>query len=131
MKANDLRIGNWVKHNSEWCYRGEDVYDFQWNESDWYALGECTLFLENIEPIPLTEEWFLRFEFEKDDFCSAYIRYTLNGLVIIHDLKNNIFLVDNFKNNLVYLKYVHQLQNLYFALTDKELEIKEQLKNRT
>jgi hypothetical protein len=63
---NELRIGNWVEHDDSWCYRGEDVTVFQWETSDWYALGECTLFLESIKPIPLTEEWLVKFGFIKE-----------------------------------------------------------------
>jgi len=126
MKANELRIGNWVKHNSEWCYRGEEVYKFQWNETDWYALGESTLFLENIEPIPLTEEWLIKFGFEKlwyDDNGMKLPYYRLNQNDYVFDLDYE-FCATRDDAGYIYLKSVHQLQNLYFALTGDELEIK-------
>jgi len=83
-----------------------------------------------IEPIPLTEEWLVKFEFELEEkrtyhklinkdteFC-VYIDgeiLELNSLII-------------WQSDAVYvrgiLKYVHQLQNLYFALTGEELTIK-------
>ena len=111
IEANELRIGNYVKHNSEWCYRGEDVYIFKWDVCDWEALGKCTLFVENIEPIQLTEKWLLKFGFSIFENM-----YFIKGLQIWKC--NDMFLCDK---NGIYIKHVHQLQNLYFALTGKEL----------
>ena len=71
-----------------------------------------------IKPIPLTEEWLLKFGFFKKARC--YFLYK--------DLKITVcdgkFYFFTFHFN-VELKYVHQLQNLYFALTGEELTIKE------
>jgi hypothetical protein len=30
--------------------------DFKWEDRDWYAVGECGMDLDDIRPIPLTEE---------------------------------------------------------------------------
>lgn len=114
MKSNELRIGNWV-------------YDkkFKGNIEFKSFFGLCNI--ENnpdaFEPIPLTEEWLLRFGFYKPAYSwigdkfhlSEWDDYPLNWCVAFN--KNNAILVDK-------LKYVHQLQNLYFALTGQELEIK-------
>ena len=89
-----------------------------------------SLFIEYIKPIPLTEKWLLDFGFKvKGDF---YDKGQLS--ILLANLK------DNHPNGRVYYnslaivqsqpKYVHQLQNLYFALTQKELILKEnKLKN--
>lgn len=116
MDAKELRIGNYVEHNSEWSYRNEKGI-IEWSESDWYALGECTLFLENILPIPLTEEWLLKFGFERNILEAKH-----NS--IIYYSENNIGIkgmLGTVKPSVC--KYVHQLQNLYFALTGEELTI--------
>ena len=86
---------------------------------------------KSIGGIPLTEEWLLKFGFER--FRGMYKPFELPGnynpSFQITDEKTN-------GNEIVYLTdcddgrignpilYVHQLQNLYFALTGKELEIK-------
>ena len=114
MKAIELRIGNLVSHNEEWSYHNElRTFEFQFTDSDWYALGESTLFIENIKPIPLTEEWLIKFGFEKRyEDCFEYGKFILNDEFIMMDIDITIK-----------CKHVHQLQNLYFALTGEELKI--------
>jgi hypothetical protein len=82
------------------------------------------------KPIPLTEEWLLKFGFEKDDVFDEFFTY-----LPIHDLCMDklSFRVDEgficyesikYRTLLKHIQYVHSLQNLYFALTNQELEIK-------
>lgn len=70
----------------------------------------------SVDPIPLTEEWVKRsrFKFKKLGFNNLSISVGLIGGEI-H------FVIDRYY---VKLEYVHQLQNLYFALCGEELEIK-------
>jgi len=68
-----------------------------------------------LEPIPLTEEWLLNFGYTKED--SNF--WNLGHIVWEYD--GGVFICN--KNGIT-LKYVHQLQNLYFALTGRELTIK-------
>lgn len=91
-----------------------------------------------LEGIPLTEEWLLKFGFEKvitdtedaygidynlevPDIC--YISYSDDFSCAIYGSeyasKNSIGAVPNWNS----IKYVHGLQNLYFALTGEELTI--------
>ena len=121
MKQQELRIGNWVHHNFKWCYRDHGTsFDFQWDDSDWYALGECTMSLDDVSPIPLTEQWLKDFGFElKEDlftgpgYCIEHEDYFFNI-----DKESMLFGHPQFNTK---IEYVHQLQNLYFALTGKEL----------
>lgn len=76
-----------------------------------------------LEPIELTEEWLLQFGFKKN---SEYIV----GAGICWYFKHPYYkykLSESFRLMLlgIDLKHVHQLQNLYFALTGEELKIKE------
>lgn len=82
-------------------------------------------------PVPLTEEWLLRLGFylndrghEKQygpphDWSPCYIYWD--------KLSGFCFQFENYQLNYedIKVEYVHQLQNLYFSLTGKELEIKE------
>lgn len=137
MKANELRIGNWVKHNpSGWSYRNDDGVIsnygkfnedcFQWEDTDWYALSECTLDIDLIEPIPLTEEWLLKFGFDEDGE-----QFNFKGLsieLIGDDGRWCLYMLDEYHNvesSIALFKHVHQLQNLYFALTGEELTLSE------
>lgn len=70
IQANEIRVGCTFLHKKEWSYRQDKKYlksfYFNWTESDWYALGECTLSLEIVEPIPLDEDILLKCGFELD-----------------------------------------------------------------
>ena len=112
MKANELRIGNWVNNNPR-----DGVITVFSNDKCVirHKAGIDRAFIEELEPIPLTEEWLLKFEFERN-------KYALNSFI-----KNDVIIsTDKFiYMSRTKLKYVHQLQNLYFALTGEELKLKE------
>jgi hypothetical protein len=119
MKIEDIRVGNWVYHNYNWSSRNEGAnpegYYFQIDESDFYADAECRLSIEDdLEGILIDETWLLRFGFRPTD-CALYsygLYFTWNSFT------NSLFL---WKTEVTHIKYVHQLQNLYYALTSSEL----------
>lgn len=129
MDAKELRIGNHVKAIN----RIEEI-----GVSTFQNLED---FIENdiYKPIPLTEEWLEKFGFERySNQAYKSLKWTLDDTGFVSDwfyLKrthintNGIFTVEAFKfgSKLRRLDYVHQLQNLYFALTGEELEIKEKV----
>jgi len=109
MKATELRIGNYFeykKHIIEFAI--EDFTEISNNDQF------LKLFLK---PIKLTEQWFKDFGFKliESSFLS-FATYELNGVRI--DKGTYIYVLFNDKE----IKYVHQLQNFYFALTSKELK---------
>ena len=76
--------------------------------------------IKNIEPIPLTEEWLFKLNFINDRVLEFY-RNDITDSTIIIDY--NFICLLGYSH--VKLKYVHQLQNLFFALTGEELELKQ------
>ena len=111
MDVKELRIGNYVNFNNG---SPDEVDDFQWGSED-YEYYETVMF--NILPIPLTEEWLVKFGF---DNLGAYGW----GIGYFHIRFRNIHkFYFPLKNRLVRIKHVHKLQNLYFALTNEELTI--------
>jgi hypothetical protein len=126
MEAKDLRIGNLVFIGKE--VNVLDLADF----ADIYENNT----IKHFEPIPLTEEWLLRFGFEKGSFNQLQETHYINKLNIIKVIVSGIGFWDvytdyspdiswsnglNVITNNKGIKHVHQLQNLYFALTDQEL----------
>lgn len=113
MKPSELRIGNLLFHNNEIItVKGISPHcgDYAINtDSSW-------VYLKNCEPIQLTEEWLLKFGYLPCSFAENH--FYIKGHVIWKC--NDMFLCD--KNGVV-LQYVHHLQNLYFAVSNKELEI--------
>jgi len=118
MKATELRIGNWVKWNYEERSDG-NAYPVEFG----YELDDIKNNPNIVKPIPLTEEWLKRFGFESDSYQDMYV---LGWLKINCDKtkgKPELW-IENITGKVVYIEHVHQLQNLYFALTGQELELK-------
>ena len=123
MKANELRVGNWVSRDGE-------IYQ---------ASSPTITALENgyfnVEPVIISTEWLTKFGFE-------YINKGDNDYILYTDPNHDYYLqmdvrkggdrwaiLDNTVNELttfamVDIVHVHQLQNLYFALTGEELKYK-------
>ena len=117
MKANELRIGNWVmvfpvKNPQQVC---DVMFDSVNTES---VFGQH---YGEVEPIQLTEEWLLKFGFEKT-MSWTYVKDLVGNLKLVYYLGEKGWSI-GFKSysDFPNLKYVHQLQNLYFALTGEEL----------
>lgn len=116
MKANELRIGNWVYNHEprkEYLLQVESGNQIDF-ESEYYL------------PIPLTEEWLLKFGFKtvRNSFLSfqlIYEQYGLHFKVFKNGVISFVLKDRNGKDEYRQINHVHQLQNLYFALTGEEL----------
>lgn len=118
IKANELRIGNLV--NNVYTVIGISDFDVTIQYKDDYASEVCQAFNEII-PIPLTDEWFLKLGFKKDDY-GQYVRPEMFSGFQSNFNKPGYFLMAGDDKDEPKVEYVHQLQNLFFALTGKELE---------
>jgi len=119
MKSNELRIGNFVKH----------PHDGSINVVEFLAPTEIGMVItksympyftaEQAEPIPLTEEWLIKFGAQLDEEDDSFV-FTESGFYVsVNDKNEALFFFKN--EELCEFNYVHQLQNLYFALTGEEL----------
>lgn len=119
-------IGCTYRHNGNWCgKRTDDLdtsdFDFNWTPSDWYLIGECLMFLDDISGIPLTPEILESCGFEKHAASTyAHINQNLSYVFKISHIGDGKWYSINTTANIP-TKYLHQLQNLYFALTNEEL----------
>lgn len=122
--ANELRIGNWLQgtkpfkitriFNEDIVGLGNEID----NQGDPYIVSGETPCLESI---PLTPEILEQCGFEKQSIGgTSYFKHPKCGI-----LEGGIFEdgTMNFMHIAAPCKYLHQLQNLYFALTGKELEV--------
>lgn len=111
MKASELRIGNLVqdKTGNVKTISGDTIAEID-------GFDDRLL----IEPIQLTEEWLLKFGFNERliDKKHNVLQYFINSFEVVNI--RNIFYFHY--PNTISVESVHQLQNLYFALTGKELE---------
>lgn len=118
MEAKDLRIGNYLKCGvfltKVSCINKDNYTVTELNVSEGefnYTSEQC-----KIDPIELTEEWLLKFGFNYQEG-----KYWIDGLCV-HTTDSRYYILQ--EQGRVFIKNVHQLQNLYFALTGKELTIK-------
>ena len=119
MEANELRIGNWVRWDYEESSEG-NVYPVEYG----YELDDIKNNPNIVKPIPLSEEWLLKFGFNKVSDIWEFWKNSGWDLRQ-HKLENKWWLFYNGQDlDCVRIDYVHQLQNLYFALTGEELTIK-------
>lgn len=119
IKANELRIGNWVSL----YLNHSDVAEFQIDLADLNLIA--TDKKRNYNPIPLTEDWLLKFGFEqvKSDYEDAET-WDFNFGILYFDMANNAVKINGQYCLSNIPEYLHKLQNLYFALTGEELEMK-------
>tara|TARA_R110000772_G_scaffold176676_2_gene288337 strand:- start:561 stop:989 length:429 start_codon:yes stop_codon:yes gene_type:complete len=139
INSNELRIGNlvWISDNLTLSiYReAQEVNIYNLIQLDPFFAGHKAGHKESyidIEPIPITEEWLVRFGFIKEDeewklFPCAEIQIIVfnennyNGVMFytrtIHTDYTPIYCGSQINN-------IHQLQNLYFALAGEELKLK-------
>ena len=126
MKANDLRLGNWL-YESDRSKFPMQVYavgnnwvqlDFEGNEGDCFEHNDKELY-----PIPISAELIAKIlPQEGIESIHKYVsiinvRFRLSG--------NKLYLLKDGKlySMRVEVHYVHELQNLYYTLNGKELKI--------
>lgn len=123
MKARELRIGNLVNYQT---VEGDIlVARIDWQDLKWISKDEKGFNIAH-SAIPLTEEWLLKFGFEEYEFEDEIFGYVLNDFGYVNEFLFMIRILIDFEGTLIQkpIKYVHQLQNLYFALTVEELTFK-------
>lgn len=122
MKSNELRIGNIVRVLGRKECEGEQIVRGVSELTVAIEAGQIhTVQIEHLFPIAITEEWLVRFGFDRN-----YGEYTKGCLMLDCEYTDNGVFVTCVHEKCVPVdtKYLHQLQNLYFALTGEELQLK-------
>lgn len=132
IKGKDLRLGNLVKDRGEKLIRIDflehiqDGYDTKFGQLVFLEGAEVhpmTEYSDYALPIPITEDWIIRFGFEKQDnnwkrlcICNdwTYLYWERLAGFELSINKHSVMLP--------HIKYVHQLQNFIFCLTGEELQ---------
>ena len=130
MEANEIRIGNYVNLYDDFNAQVTGMT----NTGDVWCVDnpknkECAWVISNIKPIPLTEEWLLKFGFKKQRYLNLLDKSYVLGILEFEFLKDNkieVSITNGFDNTFIDVdcSNVHQLQNLYHALTGNELTTK-------
>lgn len=139
MKTNELRLGNYILgcKVTEICPDGVFA---EWRHT--YNLPKLVFIKEDdIEPIELTEEVLLRIGFKKEERMSSilyyfdyeinedeyirvrYVIYNSNTLPLLKITSPTPIILESCELTKRGIRYLHQLQNAYYLLTNEELEV--------
>ncbi|WP_407533773.1 hypothetical protein [Elizabethkingia miricola] len=116
MNKAELRLGNYLHDRN-----GNLCKVIELREDGIYApvIGKAITGLPN-KPIELTEEWLIKFGFKlESDAEGEYYENKGVGILILRSDDIHFF----FGNPNNKDKYVHELQNLFYALTGEELKL--------
>lgn len=145
MKTNELMLGNYVQDNED--LSDKIIYEivkieceiFAEYNSDGDEYNVTAKIANDTQPhnyfdlhpagIPLTEKWLLDFGFSKQYCTDGYIAIDFGNIEIVLREPNEFEDCYFFRFKMGYdfdarLKYVHELQNLYFAITKSKLLLK-------
>jgi hypothetical protein len=124
MDAKELRSGNYILglyQNEEDDLINETICEFKfyncYDNFYWVESKDGVEEYIGFKPIELTYQWLDKFGFEFKDAGDFGHYYSLEDFDLNQDYQPIDF-------DCIEIKYVHQLQNVYFSLTGKELEIK-------
>lgn len=123
MKSTEIRIGNLFIEK----YSNDIMKVIELTETniifDGVQLGKW-----QAQSIPLTEDWLLKlgFEHDRNEYWMIEHEY-IHFLIFVNSINKMIYHFTDVERRQYHttkeIKHVHQLQNLYFALTDEELTI--------
>lgn len=138
VKATELRVGNLVTLSDK---QRKELWDNQIHAQNKffevktiYSDNDIALELDDeivdinevdVDTIPFTEEWLLKFGFKDNEYSfdlkakTKKITASWYSRVVSTGVRNGFYI-----KKYSHIKYVHQLQNLYFALTGEELTLK-------
>jgi len=108
--AKELMIGNWVTRQSS----GNEY------QLDANGIHDAEMYPKICSPIPLSKEWLTKLGFEETgDNLTLFMGRTFYAHKM--DKEGSKYFVSCPILDTAFCGYVHQLQNLYFALTAKQL----------
>lgn len=128
MKVQELRLHNLLQYKNDVV----PVVGFNLDKEANQSLVEIQqgnvkipIHSEKLRPIKLTSEWLSKFGFRESYRSDTRIRYDLPnfGKYDFDLTKDKILEGFLYFGNYIRCSYLHQLQNLHFVLTGKELKV--------
>jgi hypothetical protein len=140
LKASDLRLNNYIQsgNNGKYISDGivgkileigneervfEQIYCECEESFDWF-------FKDNYFGIPLTEQWILKLGFTWSIPHQAHYKEGFDYVIDFYETYPNVdgclaFINKNHRSGdkLITVKFVHELQNLHYVLTQRELTV--------
>jgi hypothetical protein len=127
MNFKELRIGNIIESGIiERMDIGDCIYSMQIIDFEGVRRK-----ISNPSPLPITKEWLMRFGYQEHEDGFIILLNEITGMILEKSIYEDIgiaFDLSFLQNDghcilLEEVQFVHQLQNIYFALTDEELKL--------
>jgi hypothetical protein len=125
IEANELRVGNYVNHNNfkvPMMVSGLILEDRRFRVA---VIGSNSTLMcgGSWSAIPLTEQWLIDFGFKRTSYGREFKGFHLeaSSRVLATDVLSGFSWEQVVDEKYLRILHVHQLQNLYFALTGIEL----------
>ena len=121
--ARELRTGNYISFNvvdNPFQVTAKEILmieNGQMNDSQSYYL----------EPIQLTEKWLIDFGWGKGEHDTEYYdNVSMDQCILAYNVNSKMFTIESHRDiiEIPNIEYVHTLQNVFYALTGKELTLK-------
>lgn len=125
MKAKELRIGNYVRHdNGNGAFTVEVVGITPKEVTVKYGPGVSTITQEEITPLPLTVKTLLKCGFSEVGIYENVYHRGDYRIYLDREANDGLLKYETETYQIeIEVGGVHQLQNLYFALTGEELPV--------
>ena len=120
IQPTELRIGNYIEYDGN--YYKIDSLSRGLPTLNTLAFGIGVVDYNNINPIPLTEEILIKCGFKRIH-QSKFRAVDIHIFCYLHETMNGDWILDIDGRTISVVKSLHQLQNLYHAITGNELEI--------
>ena len=126
--SKDLRIGNLVMVNQKMAQGTFSVVRISSNTVYVNTMRPIDLSLDEIHPIPITEEMLIEFGWIWNKDCNSFEKHP-NGdarMNLTYNSPSGSWTMFNYVLKALIANkifYIHQLQNLFYALTGQELTI--------
>ena len=126
VSVRELRVGNLIHYNGS----NEDIGKISLLVSDLIDdLSYCQInyrrdkkhWMINLRPVEITEGWLIEFGFKKSKESEWYNLPDFQIGIVVDENNDFVFCVVE-GMVLKHIKYIHQLQNLYFAIKGLELQ---------
>jgi hypothetical protein len=122
--AKDLRIGNYLLDKNKKIVKVKSIEPIRMMVNHPDKVNLFTQYPKDLKPIKITKEWLKALGFNNrymDDRYDIFIGYSL--VIYFHEIQTKSKVKKYAIAYLPNIKYVHQIQNYYYALCRKEIKV--------
>ncbi len=128
INTNEIRLGNYYQDRGGKWLRVDFIeyiekgYSTKFGQKMYINNEEVhpmTEYSDYANPIELTKDWLVKFGFKQENGIMSYVKEDYTDIQIVYETIAKFYRLYPRTNK---IKYVHELQNLFYALTGCELD---------